>query len=343
MVALPDPKIDNIQVGFKWFRSNVPRICSVVDTAICIGERHDDVWILTCQFIPSFDVYEVKRAMQKSLGAVCRVLTVKQIVTAHGRKWTIEIAPQNKHRVNWRKRIPCLTFTNTKAKDMKKDQQPNPSKLNLTKIKTKECQIIGSDDMTYSIDSQCTPKKLIYGGRNITAKVFGKSRLNNHFKRVLEKGLTKPLIWVKNHRDVKFIKQMDKSSTHVATPSPSVVPPRKISIGLLRTPVQTKVETPYDYKPLEQRYRLSKLRDRAIFKCAEEFVALKQFLPEEKRLTCMRAACPRLELMNVLLANNLPVDETLSKLFLEYCIETGISNVEVENGFSQVRQRYGAH
>lgn len=341
MVVLPDPKIENIQSGFKWFRSSVPRLFSVVDTSICITEQRTSHWLVTCRTKCTLDVPEVKSIMQKALGAVCRILTTKRLISAHGEKWAIGVAPIKSRRRTWIDYIPCLTITNSKiryteAKDIKTpDVQRN--KIDFTKIKTRECHLIGSDGKKYSIDSECIPRKLVYGERDITHKVFGKSRMNNHFKRVLEKGIDKPLIWVKNSKDVTFKKQ-----TCSATPPSTVVtPPVRTSHDRV-IPNRSSVEIPYSYQPVERKYMLSKLRDRTIFRHVEEFVALKQFLPCRKPSSTYeyKVPFPRLEYLNVLASNGLPVDETLEKLFHEYCIEAGISGVEVESEFEQIRKRF---
>lgn len=355
MDAFPDPVTAGVSQGRKWFRLFTPGVLQFTDANHIYRQNGTVSWFVTyTEKQNMLSHIQVRNAVNKAIGKRAIVRQVDLHVTDNRRKWSINIDKRTQGNTLWQHILPCLKekekkiipqskhVEKKKTVTLKEEVQDKTSKVlkfNLTKVKPTQCKILQQDGMTIDLTSDSVinkPKKLLYGSQDITRKVFGKSRLCNHFVSLIRQGLNKPLIWSKKlSQHVKFSRQSDADQRLLGMRENSSVAPKK-------TP-ERKVEIPYDYKPLELTYTNRKLRERQIFKCALEFVALKQYQLDKRKAyhgLMIGGEIPiipiPLDCINELQVHGLPADESLIKIFYDYCTEVGIDKDEMERGFKTV-------
>lgn len=350
MEVVPDPSSTKLSTAAFWFRSNVPAGFRYKETTRCIMDKKTNYWIVT--YTPKTSAKDVRPTFQRFFDGKLKVTTIQQIETMTHFEWLVSMKKIEPRNSLWNYIIPCMVFQNKNLPDVTntaalqqghtavipKDKQRQVNKkavVDLTKLKPKDCQIVCHDNISRDLSETVIAKKLVYAGKNITRKVFGKTRMNNHFKKVLLQGIDRPLIWSKvKAKQVLF---------HTATPSKDERKPAKTSQLLTNTSNSLgRCTIPCDYTKLENSYRLSKLKNSRIFKTVNEFLALKGHQPKNRVVIPWRKNVSVVGMANDILADGLPVDELLDNLFLHYCREAGITSNEIETERERIRAYYGA-
>lgn len=338
MEALPDPTSENFPKGKLWFRSNIPGRLTLEGINLQFHENDTSTWTVTyADKTNSFRLSQFRSYLSSSLGKYCVVKHVVAQYDGQKLKWIATIIPRKQRGTSlWHYIVPCLEFNSSvqKTPDIQKEKpssnKTRKQKFNITKVTPRDCIVIGSDEERYTLANlgEILPRKLFYNGSDVTRKVFGKSRLCNHFVSVMKDGLDKPLIWSKNKLQYsKFARQSGADQSKEAE-NPDVRP------VLNKSPAQ-KAAIPFDYSKLEQNYRLSKLRDRNVFRTVLEWEAIKLFQQEQSRFTTKPLHMDP-EIVNNIACNGLPVDESLSEIFHTHCSLVGIDKDELRSELCRI-------
>lgn len=353
MEALPDPEAKYFASGKHWLQSNVPGRLLVEDINLMFHENGNNTWTVTyAERDPSMTLLDFRRYISSQMGKHCKVTRIAGIYKGKQMKWQVSVVPRTSRRQTLWQFIPCLTFTNKNVgvethdnKGVKKacvdsKEKKTSNKFDLTKTTPNDCMILGSDNQMHVIkdfdsDKTLLPKKLFHQGKDVTKKVFQKSRLCNHFLSIMQKSSNKPLIRSKTDVKIQFVKQSDADH-----PSSSVKSPVLSHV----TQPRREVAIPLCYDNIERNYKLSKLRDRQVFRSALEFVAIFNYQRKletgELSALCNFPIHTPLDLKHHLVSNGLPVDESLTELFHSYCTEAGIGEDEISAEERHIIVRY---
>lgn len=336
MEAVPDPSNSSLSVAVTWFSANVPVGFRCTEVMRSSTSKNQTTWTVTYMSGKSFSHDGIRAILQKYFCKRLILTTVSHCETLTCNKWLVSFKPwkHTKSYALWNYIAPCLikprTFPLEEEPQVVKDVKKTKSvKLNILKHTPKDCHVLSKDGKIESITDSVTVKKLIFNGKNITRKIFGQSRMNNYYLRILKENITKPLIWSK--------KKKEQIKYHIATPT-TPEPKNKSSIDT-RPKCINPVSIPYDYKVSENKYLLSKLRDSKCFDIIQKFVALKLYRHDGPPILSAKNIT-RIGLINDVLSFGFPVDESIIDIFQTYCIEAGISIDDVKDESLRTQLQY---
>lgn len=334
MEVFPDPKRVSPTQAFKWFQMNVPSGYKCKETSLTTCDNLTHYWTVTYVLDRKDDCLHVRAKLSKWLRNRAKLTTVLlKIDQANRMKCEVGFKPHECRPKNalWQYIMPCIARKDAE-KSEKKEKSVN-TKVDLKKHTPKDCRIVDVNGDVCNVTSDVIPKKLLFDGRNITRKVFGRSRMNRHFLSQLVENSNRPLIWIKNvAKKIQF---------HTAGPinkdehsNPSGV--RKTSVTTQPIPKSGRASIPCDYSNLERKYQLSKLKHNNVFVAVQKYVALKCFQRKSEPIA-FRSTFNRIAAANEISAHGLPVDESLSNLFHQYCKEAGINSDDVDSEAKRIR------
>lgn len=334
MEVFPDPERVSTTRAFKWFQMNVPSGYKCKETSLTTCDDITHYWTVTYVLEDESTSGEIRSKISKWLRNRAKLTTVLLMRNQANRvKCQVGYKPhQRREEKNalWQYILPCIREREKKPEEREKSR--NKTKVDLTKNTPNQCQLVDVNGDICKVTKNVIPKKLLFGGRNITRKLFGRSRMNKHFLSQLVENMNRPLIWVKN--------KMQNKKFHTADPGKidesSKPPGAKSSVTTHSTTRSSGAMIPCDYSNIERKYQLSKLKHTAVFTAVQKFVALKCYQRKSEPIA-VRSTFNRIAAANEISANGLPVDESLVELFQQYCKEAGINSDDVDLEESRIR------
>lgn len=334
MEVFPDSKRVSITQAFKWFQMNVPSGYKCKETSLATCDDQNTHWIVTYSLQKEETCLQVRRQFSKWLRNRAKLTTVVlKTNQANQMKCEIGYKPHQSKLTNalWSYIAPCITRKD-QEKSEEREKSRNKLKVDITKHTPSQCLLVNVNGDICKVTKDVIPKKLLFGGKNITRKVFGKSRMNTHFLSQLVNNMHRPLIWIREFtRKIKFHTPDQPKTNEISKP-----PGEKTSVTTQATPRSGRAVIPCDYGKIERNYQLSKLKHNNVFSAVQKFVALKCYQRKCEPISA-RSSFNRIAAANEISANGLPVDESLKDLFQQYCKEAGINSDDVDSEAKRIR------